>query len=131
MIRRFGLAVAVALTLSACQPGADVAISPLVSGKPVAPDSPQPHAGTLAFAQAACGGCHAVEAGALSPNSAAPTFPDIANREGLSEPTLAAWLRDAHNYPEDMEFDLHGSQVDVLSDYILTLRSADYSAPIS
>ena len=80
----------------------------------------------LAFVQAACGGCHAVEEPGLSPNPASPPFADIANRKGLSHETLVTWLTDAHNYPEVMDFDLDPPQVDDIADYILTLRSDKY-----
>lgn len=80
----------------------------------------------LAFVQAACGGCHAVEGQDLSPNPASPPFADIANREGLSKETLVSWLTDAHNYPEVMDFDLDPPQVEGIAEYILTLRSDNY-----
>ena len=82
--------------------------------------------GRLAFVQAACGGCHAVEVPGLSPNPASPPFGVIANRTELDRETLAAWLRDAHNYPEEMDFDLDPPQVQQIADYILTLRSEGY-----
>ena len=81
---------------------------------------------TLAFVQAACGGCHAVETGYLSPNPQAPRWVDIANREELSEETLASWLYDAHNYPEMMDFDLDRARADEIADHMLKLRSEDY-----
>ncbi len=95
---------------------------------------PQPHktilappsGDALAFAQAACGGCHATEYPELSPNPAAPTFASIANREGLNAEMMARWLADAHNYPEVMDFDLNAAQVEVIAQHMLTLRSADY-----
>lgn len=96
------------------------------------PASPQPPAMSeqehhrLAFVQAACGGCHAVEVGDISPNPASPPFADIANREGLTRATLVTWLTDAHNYPEDMDFDLDPPQVEQIADHILTLRSANH-----
>ena len=80
----------------------------------------------LAFIQAACGGCHAVEVGYLSPNPQAPRWEDLANREGLSEETLANWLYDAHNYPEIMDFDLDPVRAKKIADYILQMRSEDY-----
>ena len=80
----------------------------------------------LAFVQAACGGCHAVETTGLSPNPQAPRWVDIANQHGLSEATLASWLADAHNYPEMMDFDLDPEQVEMIADYMLTLRSEGY-----
>ena len=91
-----------------------------------APSAATPDHETLAFVQAACGGCHSVEANDLSPSPQAPRWVDIANREGLNEDTLASWLRDAHNYPEMMDFDLDGDQVDMIAEYMLTLRSAEY-----
>ncbi len=84
----------------------------------------------LGFAQGACGDCHAVESPGLSPNPEAPAFADIANREGLDAQTLTRWLRDAHNYPEAMDFDLDAPQVEELTDYILTLRDENYEPPI-
>lgn len=85
---------------------------------------------TLAFAQGACGGCHAVEPNALSPNRDAPEFPAIVNRPGLNAETLTRWLVDAHNYPEEMDFDLDAPQVERLVDYMLTLQDAEYRPPI-
>ena len=91
--------------------------------------STQPQADVLAFAQAACGGCHAVEADAISPVAEAPEWPRIVNTEGLTRDTLRTWLVDAHNYPEEMEFTLDRPQVDDLVEYMLTLRRADYRPP--
>lgn len=79
-----------------------------------------------AFVEAACGGCHAVEPPFLSPNPAAPSFASIANRRGLSERSLASWLSQAHNYPEDMDFTLSQAQIDRIAAYTVTLRSAGY-----
>lgn len=79
-----------------------------------------------AFVEAACGGCHAVEPPFLSPNPHAPSFEAIANREGLTRDTLGAWLADAHNYPEDMDFDLEPEHVEQIAAYMVTLRREDY-----
>lgn len=84
----------------------------------------------LVFAQSSCGGCHAVEANAASPNPEAPGFANIVNREGLTENTLAEWLRDAHNYPEAMSFTLEESHVRRLAAHMLTLRREGYEPPI-
>jgi cytochrome c553 len=114
------LAILAALIMtSAC--AHNDAVSAEASGNAAAPDHD-----TLAFVQAACGGCHAVEKGYLSPNPQAPRWVDIANREGLSEETLASWLYDAHNYPEMMDFDLDRSRADEIADHMLKLRSEDY-----
>jgi mono/diheme cytochrome c family protein len=83
-----------------------------------------------AFAQQACGDCHAVEPNALSPNRDAPPFPSIVNHEGLTRDTLATWLRDAHNYPREMDFEIGPDEVDDLVTYMLTLQDEDYEPPI-
>lgn len=76
----------------------------------------------IAFAQASCGGCHAVEEPGLSPNPESPTFAEIASRSGVTARTLSTYLRDAHNYPEAMDFELSRQQADALAEYMLTLR---------
>lgn len=85
---------------------------------------------THALAQAACGGCHSIERFGLSPNPQAPEFPSIANREGVTPASLTNWLRDAHNYPEDMDFYLEPDEVAALANYILSLEDEDYQPPI-
>ncbi|XUU61447.1 c-type cytochrome [Erythrobacter sp. HA6-11] len=84
-----------------------------------------------AFVQAACGGCHAVDPPGLSPNPQAPTFESIANRPGLTEDTLEAWLTDAHNYPEVMDFDLEPRHVEWVAEHMISLRRKDYTPPPS
>ena len=109
------------LALTACQT-ANPDGPPLI-GKATAPsaDTRAP-----AFIEAACGGCHAVEPPFLSPNPASPSFASIANRPGLSETSLADWLAEAHNYPEDMDFTLTRAQIDQIAAYMVTLRQAGY-----
>jgi mono/diheme cytochrome c family protein len=110
------------LALTACQtPGADN--PPPLVGKST---SPSPDTRAPAFIEAACGGCHAVEPPFLSPNPASPSFAAIANRQGLSEKSLADWLEGAHNYPEQMNFTLTRPQIDQIAGYMVTLRHAGY-----
>lgn len=78
----------------------------------------------IAFAQASCGGCHAVEYPGISPDPASPTFAEIAQRHGTTQRTLAVFLRDAHNYPEAMDFELTPQQADALATYMISLRGA-------
>ena len=80
----------------------------------------------LAFAQGACGGCHAVTAFALSPNPDSPSFAAIANRPGLTRESLTTWLTDAHNYPEQMEFTLTPADISRLVTHIMALQNPDY-----
>jgi mono/diheme cytochrome c family protein len=83
----------------------------------------------LAFAQASCGGCHAVERRSVSPNPNAPPFSAIVNQEGLTANTLSSWLRNAHNYPDEMKFRLERRSIDELVEYMLTLRDPNYRPP--
>ena len=84
----------------------------------------------LAFAQARCAGCHNVTDGQVSPNPNAPPFEAIANTRGLTDNTLKAWLRDSHNYPGQMDFEIDARRIDELAAYMLTLKSPDYRPPI-
>jgi cytochrome c553 len=88
------------------------------------------HTDKYASAQAACGGCHAIEANGTSPNPDAPPFHRIVNQEGLEAETLTSWLLEAHNYPEEMEFTLSPGEVDELVAYMLTLRDTNYRPSI-
>ena len=81
------------------------------------------------MAQAACAGCHSVEAYGLSPNAEAPEWAVIANTPGLTRETLLTWLTGAHNYPEQMDFYLDQDEAETLADYMLSLRREDYHPP--
>jgi mono/diheme cytochrome c family protein len=95
-----------------------------------APSVSIPQSRGHAFAQASCAACHAVERGSTSsPNPNAPAFAAIVNQQGLTAETLASWLRDAHNYPSEMEFQLDSSRADDLVAYMLTLSDPDYRPP--
>ena len=117
----FIAAATLALTACATAPGTDN--PPPMVGKAT---SPSPDTRAPAFVEAACGVCHAVEPPFLSPNPASPSFAAIANRPGLSETSLADWLAEAHNYPEDMDFTLTRPQIDQIARYMVTLRDAGY-----
>ena len=123
MTYRLTFIAAATLALSACAttPGTDN--PPPMVGKSTSPsvDTRAP-----AFVEAACGGCHAVEPPFLSPNPNSPSFAAIANRRGLSEKSLADWLAEAHNYPEDMDFTLTRPQIDQIARYMVSLRNAGY-----
>jgi mono/diheme cytochrome c family protein len=82
------------------------------------------------LAQGACGGCHSVEPYGLSPNPAAPEFAEIGNRAGLTQETLTTWLRDAHNYPAEMDFWLEGDEVQIIAAHILSLKREGYQPPM-
>jgi len=108
-----------ALLLVACQ-----------EKQPVAPSASTLHSRGYVFAKASCGACHAVGRDSTSsPNPNAPPFPAIVNQEGLTAETLSVWLRDAHNYPNEMQFQLDPSKVDDLVAYMLTLSDPNYRPP--
>lgn len=106
-----------ALALAACQ-----------TGRAGPPQAPAPTLGLQgqARAEAMCGGCHAVGRSGASSNPNAPPFHSIINQVDLRPETAAAWLRDAHNYPSEMNFSLSERQVDELVVYMLTLRDPNY-----
>jgi len=106
--------------LAACQQQEPLAATP----------APVDLASAHSLAQGACGGCHSVEPYGRSPNPASPEFAAIANRAGVNRETLLTWLRDAHNYPAEMDFWLEGGEADQLTAYILSLRRAGYEPPI-
>jgi hypothetical protein len=96
-----------------------------------APQSASSLAEVPAFAQAVCGDCHALAPPDLSPNPEAPSFYVIANRPGLTQESLTAFLIDAHNYPMAMDFDLEAHHSEELAAYIVTLQDPDYTPPHS
>ena len=121
----FGSALCLGLGLSACQ---QVPLAEPVA--PVVPLSGEAAKGE-ALARASCAGCHGVARYRTSPNPSAPSFAAIANQEGLTAATLSTWLRDAHNYPGEMQVQLDARQVDDLVAYMLTLQDPNYRPPIS
>lgn len=116
------LIAAPAFLLAACQPYGSASEPNSASEAEIVKEGPSWEIEDIAFAQAACGGCHAVEDPGLSPNPESPTFAEIARRRGVTQATLATYLRDAHNYPEAMDFELTQQQADALAAYMMTLR---------
>ena len=109
------------LLLAGCQSAGPVP-APAAAPSPAAAD-----AGAVPdYVTAICGECHAVKDNAVSVNPQAPGFADIANSPGLTRDTLVTFLSDAHNYPMQMDVDLVDEDIEVIADYMLTLRSDDY-----
>lgn len=98
----------VLLTLAAC-----------ATSEPPAPDASM----GLLIARDSCAGCHQIGGGGDSPNARAPTFREIASRPGMTPEALAAFLRDSHNYPVEMGFQLQPHQVDSLVAYMIRWRA--------
>ena len=108
--------------LAACQ-------HPPAAEAPAAPAPQTPEARGRAFVQANCARCHATGPIGSSPNPVSPPFAAIVNRHGLTAQTLSSWLSNAHNYPQEMQFQLGGADIDDLVAYMLTLKDPDYRPP--
>lgn len=87
-----------------------------------------PSAATLGqdFAVQHCSSCHAIAAGAISPNPLAPPFAAVVNRSGVTAETLVPWLDNSHFYPDIMSFTIAPGDVANLAAYMLTLQQEDY-----
>ncbi|MDE2437228.1 MAG: cytochrome c [Sphingomonadales bacterium] len=107
-----------------------MALALVTTGTAARPRSPGPAQRGLALAQGHCAACHGVTPNSSSPNPESPTFEDIANRRGLTATTLDRFLRDAHNYPDAMNFRLERGHVRDLSAYIVTLKRKGYKPTI-
>ncbi len=96
-----------------------------VPAKPVLELSEQEARG-FAFAKTHCAACHGISPNASSPNPEAPMFEAIANTKGLTARTLETFLRDSHNFPGQMAFEIDPAKVDDVTAYMVTLKRADY-----
>lgn len=112
-----------ALALAACQSGDSGDASGPMSRAALSETDEE---GVPMLVNAVCGSCHAVTPDTLSPLPQAPTFPAIANRDGLTRETLTAYLRDAHNYPDIMDVGLTDEDVALIVDYMISLQDEDY-----
>ncbi len=121
----FLLAVITALALSACalSPQHDSETNP--SAPEASANEPNGAITGLRLAEARCSGCHAVTPGQISPNSEAPPFASIARRSGLSQSSASRWLRQSHNFPDQMSFYLDSDEAEQLAAYLWTLREAE------
>ena len=120
-------AASAAFSLFACQPMQQGEAMP-VAAAPVALSGPAKAGHDLS--EVLCSGCHAIRIGEISPNPNSPTFEMIANAKGLTLDTLSEFLRNSHNFPENMNFEVAEEDGDMLAAYIVTLRSESYSPPI-
>lgn len=121
---KFVLAGITVLALSACAfaPRHDTGTSaPEAASAANGPDSAT---SGLRLAEARCSGCHAVTPGQVSPNADAPPFASIAQRTGLTQASASSWLRESHNFPDQMNFHVDSDQAEQLAAYLLTLREA-------
>jgi len=67
-----------------------------------------------------CVECHGVRADRLSPNLAAPTFPQLAAEPSITEYSLRALLRAPHETMPHITFT--PEQMDDIIDYIMSLK---------
>ena len=76
----------------------------------------------LAFAQAQCSGCHAVQPGTEPPNPQAPSFEAVANELGFSQTSLREFFVDKHDTPDQMLIELDDDAAEIVTAYIMSLR---------
>jgi len=72
------------------------------------------------LAEKRCVECHGVRADRLSPNLAAPTFPELAAEPSITEYSLRALLRSPHETMPHITFT--PDQMDDIIDYIRSLK---------
>jgi len=113
MTSRFIISLGMVFALAACETTSDGA-----------PYEPNASMGML-IARDSCGSCHAVTTVGDSPNAHAPAFREVINRPGMTADGIAAWLRDAHNYPIEMGVHLEPHQVDSLVAYMQRMRAGE------
>lgn len=77
------------------------------------------------FALNRCADCHSVGYGETSPLPGAPSFTAIANSPNLTKDSLADWMRNHKNFPEEMFFEIPAEHIDDVSAYMLTLRRSN------
>jgi len=82
-----------------------------VSGDPIAGEN---------LAGKWCVECHGIRADRLSPNLAAPTFPELAAEPSITEYSLRALLRSPHETMPHITFT--PEQTDDIIDYIMSLK---------
>ena len=67
-----------------------------------------------------CVECHGIRADRLSPNPAAPTFPELAAEPSITEYSLRALLRSPHETMPQITF--KPDEMDDIVDYIMSLK---------
>ena len=127
MSKRLVLAAMAVLAATVALPSADVAGSVRRSAQAKAhPGLTAAARRGLEFAQQRCSGCHSVVENSSSPNPESPPFEDIANRPSVTAQTLQQFLRDSHNYPAAMNFEVENTRISDLAAYIVTLKKPGY-----
>lgn len=115
----FAVSAAAAL-LGACQSVPPQAEPGSAATESLDPKSPE--ARGLKLARNRCADCHSVSHGETSPVPHAPSFSAIASSRGLTNESLAGWLRDHGNYPDEMYFEIPAEHIADLAAYMVTLR---------
>jgi mono/diheme cytochrome c family protein len=73
-----------------------------------------------ALAEKWCVECHSIRPDRLSPNLAAPTFPELAAEPSITEYSLRAFLRSPHETMPQITFTR--DQMDDIVDYLMSLK---------
>lgn len=121
----FAAALVLLASASLAPPAGTACARRAVAAKPQTTLSASARRG-LRFARQRCSGCHGVVENSSSPNPESPPFEDIANRPNVTEETLRQFLRDSHNYPAAMNFEVEDTAIGDLAAYIVTLEKPGY-----
>lgn len=114
----------VALILAGCQlTAADPGSSTAVSAGGFKKNTPQWRGEK--FANNRCSRCHSVGFAETSPLPNAPSFSEIANTRNLTGASLAEWMENHENYPDEMYFQIPEEHIDDVVAYMITLRRPD------
>ncbi|HKM69676.1 MAG TPA: cytochrome c [Stellaceae bacterium] len=83
-------------------------------------DAPADPAAGKTLAEKWCAECHGIRTDRLSPNLAAPTFPELAAEPSITEYSLRALLRSPHETMPHITFT--PDQMDDIVGYIMSLK---------
>ena len=118
------IACLLALVLAGCQlEASDLGPSTVVSAGGFKKDTPEWRGEK--FANNRCSRCHSVGFAETSPLPNAPSFSEIANTRDLTAATLAEWMENHENYPDEMYFQIPEEHIDDVVAYMVTLRRSD------
>ncbi|HEX2528019.1 MAG TPA: cytochrome c [Geminicoccus sp.] len=110
--------------MTSCAPLALILV--LLAGSAAAQDLPGDPVEGLEFAQGWCSECHAVLPDDVGPpDSAAPSFLEVADDPAVTEAALRAFLQSSHENMPNIRLS-HDQAADVIA-YIMSLRGEAYA----
>lgn len=118
------VALAAVFLLAGCEPTPpEIATIQTAQGDVFLRDTPEYRG--LKFARSRCSDCHAVETAGPSPRPSAPSFASVVKERNGNREALLTWLRQPHDYPDAMYFEIPAEHIDDLAAYMVTLQTQD------